>query len=223
MAATDPGPRDHLVTRALERALTALDPEVLDEHPLDPAEAPDRLARHAMAELRVNLDGEDSADAQAERVNAIVRTFADGDEPDAAGRSSGARASRHQGPVAARRRGAAATATGDAVQPERSARQCRGSAQRRLGAARRAGDRRFRRSDLRVRDLVGRSAPSRGARRRQGSAADASASSRRPTWVRRRSGQSTSSWRSVRRSASRSTLARPSCTRRPGCWSAARA
>ena len=82
MGTTDPGPRDHLVTRALERALTALDAELLDEHPLDPSEAPDRLARHAMAELRVNLDGEDSADAQAERVNSIVRTFADGDEPD---------------------------------------------------------------------------------------------------------------------------------------------
>ena len=83
MGTTDPGPRDHLVTRALERALTDLDAELVDEHSLDAAEAPDRLARHAMAELRVNLDGEDSADAQAERVNAIVRTFAGGDEPDA--------------------------------------------------------------------------------------------------------------------------------------------
>jgi superfamily II DNA or RNA helicase/HKD family nuclease len=83
MGTTDPGPRDHLVTRALERALTDLDAELVDEHPPDAAEAPDRLARHAMAELRVNLDGEDSADVQAERVNEIVRTFADGDQPDA--------------------------------------------------------------------------------------------------------------------------------------------
>src|SRR5829696_5444373 len=83
MGRTEPGPRDHLVTRALERALADLDAELLDEHPLDTAEAPDRLARHAMAELRVHLEDEDSADAQAKRVNAIVRTFADGDEPDA--------------------------------------------------------------------------------------------------------------------------------------------
>jgi superfamily II DNA or RNA helicase/HKD family nuclease len=83
MSTTDPGPRDHLVTRALERALTDLDSELVDEHPLDAAEAPERLARHAMAELRVTLDGEDASDEQAERVNAIVRTFADGDEPDA--------------------------------------------------------------------------------------------------------------------------------------------
>jgi HKD family nuclease len=83
MGTTDPGPRDHLVTRALERALTDLDAELIDEQPLDAAEAPDRLARHAMGELRVNLGDNDSADAQAERVNAIVRTFADGDQPDA--------------------------------------------------------------------------------------------------------------------------------------------
>jgi superfamily II DNA or RNA helicase/HKD family nuclease len=83
MGTADPGPRDHLVTRALERALTDLDAELVDEHPLDPAEAPDRLARHAMRELRLNLDGEDSSDAQAERVNAIMRTFAGGDEPAA--------------------------------------------------------------------------------------------------------------------------------------------
>ena len=79
MAATDPGPRDHLITRALERDLSALDAEVVDEQPLDPAEAPDRLARHAMGELRVALDGEDSADAQAARVNALLCGF---DQPD---------------------------------------------------------------------------------------------------------------------------------------------
>src|SRR4051812_31015113 len=73
MAATDPGPRDHLVTRALERALNALDAEVLDQKALDSAEAPERLARHAMGELRVALDTEESADAQAERVNDLLR------------------------------------------------------------------------------------------------------------------------------------------------------
>jgi superfamily II DNA or RNA helicase/HKD family nuclease len=80
MAATDPGPRDHLITRALECDLSALDAEVLDEQPLDPAEAPDRLARHAMGELQVALDGAESADAQAERVNALLRGFDPSDE-----------------------------------------------------------------------------------------------------------------------------------------------
>ena len=79
MASATPGPRDHLVTRALERALTELDAEVLDEHLLDPAEAPDRLARHAMDELRRGLDSDESADIQAERVNAILRSFAGGE------------------------------------------------------------------------------------------------------------------------------------------------
>jgi len=52
MTDTDPGPRDHLITRALERALSALASEVRDEAALDAAEAPERLARHAMDELR---------------------------------------------------------------------------------------------------------------------------------------------------------------------------
>jgi hypothetical protein len=83
MASTDPGPRDHLVTRALESELSALDAEVIDEQTLDPAEAPERLARHAMGELRVALDGDDSADAQAERVNALLRTVEASDALDA--------------------------------------------------------------------------------------------------------------------------------------------
>src|SRR3954453_7242609 len=83
MSVTEPGPRDHLVTRAIERALTRVDPEVLDEIPLDPAEAPERLARHAMSEIRVSLDSEESANTQAERVNAIVRSFDASDQRDA--------------------------------------------------------------------------------------------------------------------------------------------
>jgi HKD family nuclease len=82
MAAMDPGPRDHLVTRALERDLSTIDAEAVDEKSLDPAEAADRLARHAMGELRVGLDGEDSADTQAERVNALLRGFEGRDELD---------------------------------------------------------------------------------------------------------------------------------------------
>ena len=60
-----PGPRDHLITSALERALAELDPELLISDALDPAEAPERLARHLMAEVRRALADQDSADAQA--------------------------------------------------------------------------------------------------------------------------------------------------------------
>jgi superfamily II DNA or RNA helicase/HKD family nuclease len=77
MASTDPGPRDHLITRALERDLAAVAAEVLDESPLDAAEAPDRLARHAMDELRRELRVEGAAaDVQARTVNEILRGFA---------------------------------------------------------------------------------------------------------------------------------------------------
>src|SRR5262245_61931160 len=80
MASTDPGPRDHLITRALERDLAEVAVEMLDESPLDAAEAPERLARHAMDELRRELQGEEaSADSQARRLNEVLRSFA----PDA--------------------------------------------------------------------------------------------------------------------------------------------
>src|SRR5262245_7825579 len=76
MASIDPGPRDHLITRALERDLAALAAEILDESLLDAAEAPDRLARHAMEELRRELRIEKAADVQARTVNEILRRFA---------------------------------------------------------------------------------------------------------------------------------------------------
>src|SRR5262245_23334363 len=77
MASMDPGPRDHLITRALARDLAAVAEEVLDEAPLDDAEAPDRLARHAMDELRRELRVEGAAaDSQAQAVNEILRRFA---------------------------------------------------------------------------------------------------------------------------------------------------
>lgn len=72
MSATDPGPRDHVVTRSLELALEALDREVIVEQPLDPAEGPERLARHAMEEIRRSLSDNESADEQARRVNAVL-------------------------------------------------------------------------------------------------------------------------------------------------------
>jgi superfamily II DNA or RNA helicase/HKD family nuclease len=82
MTPTDPGPRDHLITRALEGDLCGLEAELRDEQPLDPAEAPERLARHVMSELRRGLDSDDPADGQARRVNDILRRFGGGAPPD---------------------------------------------------------------------------------------------------------------------------------------------
>src|SRR5262245_54188042 len=75
MATNEPGPRDHLITRALEGELSELDAELREEQPLDPAEAPERLARHAMGELRRGLDSDEPADAQAHEVNELLRRF----------------------------------------------------------------------------------------------------------------------------------------------------
>jgi hypothetical protein len=84
MASTEPGPRDDLITRALERDMAAVAAEFLDESPLDAAEAPDRLARHAMDELRRELRVEvAAADVQAGTVNEILRRFAPGAGSDA--------------------------------------------------------------------------------------------------------------------------------------------
>ena len=80
MTAPKPGPRDHLVTRAIERELATLGERFVDQQPLDPAEAPERLARHAAGELRRGLRAVDaSADAQARTVNELLASIA-GDE-----------------------------------------------------------------------------------------------------------------------------------------------
>jgi superfamily II DNA or RNA helicase/HKD family nuclease len=76
MTSTDPGPRDHLITRSLRRLLEQFDPDVLDELALDPVEGPDRLSRHAMGQVRDELSGSDSADDQTARVNALLRELA---------------------------------------------------------------------------------------------------------------------------------------------------
>lgn len=73
MSSTDPGPRDHLITRALRHELEELEPDVRVEAPLDAAEAPERLARHAMEEIRRKLSDDEPADEQAARVNDILR------------------------------------------------------------------------------------------------------------------------------------------------------
>lgn len=72
MPSIKPGPRDHLLTRALDAAMAGLEEEVLTEA-LDPAEGPERLTRHLMMEVRSVLDSGKSADAQASEVNALLR------------------------------------------------------------------------------------------------------------------------------------------------------
>jgi superfamily II DNA or RNA helicase/HKD family nuclease len=84
MASTDPGPRDHLITRSLERDLGELAPDLVDDAPLDAAEAPERLARHAMGELRRDLAASDRADVQAEQVNALLVGLGSEEAADAA-------------------------------------------------------------------------------------------------------------------------------------------
>jgi superfamily II DNA or RNA helicase/HKD family nuclease len=83
MHSVDPGPRDHLMTRALRKALAEVDDELLAENALDPAEAPERLARHLMAEVRRALDDSEDAENQAESVNALLKHALS--EPDAEG------------------------------------------------------------------------------------------------------------------------------------------
>ncbi|HWF51614.1 MAG TPA: DEAD/DEAH box helicase family protein, partial [Solirubrobacteraceae bacterium] len=68
-----PGPRDHLITRDLEQELDRIDPEVRVEVPLDPAEGPSRLARHAMREVERELAVDETAVVQAERLNGVLR------------------------------------------------------------------------------------------------------------------------------------------------------
>jgi len=79
MSATDPRPKDHLITRALRRELDVLAPEVRVEGPLDAAEAPERLARDVMDEIRRQPSDDESADGQAERVNDVLRGLGVGD------------------------------------------------------------------------------------------------------------------------------------------------
>ena len=99
-----PGPRDHLITRSLRARLNEIGEEFRDEEQLDPAEGPNRLARHAMREIERDLDADASAETQARRVNGLLRDLiSDQDSLGCRrGRAPAAGAERHQGPVAAR-------------------------------------------------------------------------------------------------------------------------
>lgn len=70
-----PGPRDHLITQRLARDLSRLDPEMIVEEALDPAEGPTRLARHAMQEIERELSANESAEDQTARLNRVLRQF----------------------------------------------------------------------------------------------------------------------------------------------------
>jgi hypothetical protein len=79
---TEPGPSDYVISSALERALADLDAGLIEQRPLDPADAPHRLARHAADEQRSELARSGSANDQAERITAALRRLAvvEGDE-----------------------------------------------------------------------------------------------------------------------------------------------
>ncbi len=128
-----------------------------------PAEAPERLARHAMAEIARQLArrrerGRPGRAAQRRCFAGSSPTTTIGLRPRLSCRRGSCR---DQAALAAGRAGGSTAAAGDAVQPERPAGQRRGTAEHRLRAEGGAGDRRLRRSDLRVRDLDRRPAPPR--------------------------------------------------------------
>jgi superfamily II DNA or RNA helicase len=78
-----PGLRDELVTDRLAGRLVDIGEELVDLAELDPADAPERLARHAGEAIRQALedmrDGDETADAQALAVNKIIQALADGE------------------------------------------------------------------------------------------------------------------------------------------------
>ena len=86
-----PGPRDELVTRRLKKELEELAPELQITTPLDPAEAPARLAQFAMKELELELErrlesDDQSADDQAALTNRTLSSLSTrGDQGDQLG------------------------------------------------------------------------------------------------------------------------------------------
>lgn len=75
------GPRDELITKAVSRRLSGLDPERIDASELDPSEGPERLAQHAKDHLRIVLNEESPADEQADAVNRAL-SLLEGDPDD---------------------------------------------------------------------------------------------------------------------------------------------
>jgi HKD family nuclease len=77
MTSIQPGPRDHLISQALASVLATLDQRVRVEQALDPTEAPERLARYVMEQLRTALDPDTPADSQASEINDLLSAIDD--------------------------------------------------------------------------------------------------------------------------------------------------
>jgi len=76
-----PGPRDELVTDSLQKQLDSVDDKLIDAPPLDPGEAPDRLAQYARDQIRIALEGDPSAESQVMLVNRAL-SLVDGEGTD---------------------------------------------------------------------------------------------------------------------------------------------
>lgn len=216
-----PGPRDHLITRELARRLEQVAAELREDVALDPAEGAERLARHAMREIARQLADDESAEGQAERLNALLGPFmAEADGWEAAEVVLPPRVL-----SGIKRR----SALGDvlplpmlpAVPFSQSDLLVNAEGQPNIG------------SELKAElasadsvDLICAFVIWTGVRHLRNSLAEVvaraagSGSSRRHTWAQRRSARSTSCLRSGPRFASRSMPGRRSSTRRPGCSSA---
>ena len=73
MSELSPGPRDQLITGSVKDDLEVLDERRVEREPLDDAEAPDRLARYVMDELRRELASGRTAPEQAAQINGLLR------------------------------------------------------------------------------------------------------------------------------------------------------
>ena len=73
MSELSPGPRDQLITGSVKDDLEVLDERRVEREPLDDAEAPDRLARYVMDELRRELANGRTAPEQAAQINGLLR------------------------------------------------------------------------------------------------------------------------------------------------------
>jgi hypothetical protein len=76
-----PGPRDHLITQRVAKALASVDPSLIDRVALDAAEGPARFARHLATVIeRALRDIADDAEAQAALVNELVAARASSED-----------------------------------------------------------------------------------------------------------------------------------------------
>jgi HKD family nuclease len=76
-----PGPRDHLITERLARALAQVDPAFIDRAALDGVEGPSRLSRHLATAIEVGLRAAaDDPAAQASLVNDLLARATTGED-----------------------------------------------------------------------------------------------------------------------------------------------